>query len=190
MAKRHKPKRKFYRINQYIQAQEVRVIGEKGKQIGVMPKEEALKQAREKGLDLIEVAPRAQPPVCKIIDFRKFKYLESKKRQGERKKSSKVEIKEIRLTPFIAEGDFNFRAKRAEKFLKEGHRVKLVVKFKGRQITKKEFGYEVLGKALEKLSPFSEKDSEPKFVGRRIEINLSPDKGGKNGQKQKTKNEN
>lgn len=184
MAKRHQPKRTFYRLNHYIQVQEVRVVDEKARQIGVMSTNEALKQAQEKGLDLVEVAPKARPPVCKIIDFRKFRYLESKKKKEERKKSKRVEIKEVRLTPFMAQGDLNFRLKRAKEFLKESHRVKLVVNFKGRQIAKKEFGYEILGRAIEKLSSCSEKDNEPRFIGRRLETVLSPIKKNKDGSKE------
>lgn len=188
--KRRFPKRKFYRINQYIQAREVRVVDEKGKQIGILSLNEALKQAQEKRLDLVEVAPKAQPPVCKIIDFKKFRYLESKKTQEERKKSKKVELKEIRLRPFIAAGDFNFRIRRAEEFLKEGHRVKLSVFFKGREITKKEFGSDVLKRAFGKLSAWGKEEGEPKSVGRRLELTLVSVAGGKNvqGQKEKVKN--
>lgn len=179
--------KKFYRINQYIQAAEVRVVDEKGKQIGVMPITKALKQAQEKGLDLVEVAPKAQPPVCKIIDFKKFKFLQSKKKQEERKKSKKVALKEIWLTPFIAENDFNFRLERAVGFLKQGDRVKLVVRFRGREMTKKEFGYELLKRATERLKSFSKIEIEPKFVGRQLGMVFTPLKGGKSGQ-EKIKN--
>lgn len=179
---------KFYRLNLHIQAREVRVIDEKGKQTGVMSLNEALKQAQEKGLDLVEVAPQAQPPVCKIIDFKKFKYLESKKEQEEKKKSKSINLKEIRLTPFMAEADFSFRIHRAEKFLKSGDRVKLAVFFKGRAITKKEFGYEILRKAVERLGSLSKADADPKFIGRRLEVTLSPAKGGKDGKKEKDEN--
>jgi translation initiation factor IF-3 len=176
--------RKFYRLNRYIQADEVRVVDEKGKQIGVMPLNKALQQAQEKGLDLVEIAAKAKPPVCKIIDFKKFKFLEAKKEQQERKKTKKVELKEIRLAPFIAENDFNFRIKKAEDFLKEGNKVKVVVRFRGRQMTKKEFGYDLLKKAVERLRPFAKVDIEPRFVGRRLEMAFSPIKGGQSGQKQ------
>jgi len=179
--------KKFYRINHYIQAREVRVVDDKGKQIGVLPLEKALKQAQSKGLDLVEVAPGAKPPVCKIIDFKKFKFLESRKQQEERKKSKKVELKEVKLSPFIAENDFNYRLKRAEKFLKEGNKVKITVVFKGRQVTKKDFGYQLMERVEEQLKPYSEVDFEPKFAGRRLEMTLKPAKGDKNG---KTKDEN
>jgi len=178
--------KKFYRINQYIQAKEVRLVDEKGKQIGVLPKEKALKQAQKKGLDLVEVAPSAKPPVCKIIDFKKFKFLESKKQQQDKKKTKRVELKEIKLGPFIAENDFNYRLKKAEEFLKEGDKVKISVVFRGRQITKKDFGYKLMERVLEKLKPFSEIDFEPKFAGRKLEMTLKPVKGGKSG---KTKDE-
>ena len=104
---------KFYRINQYIKAEKVRVVDEKGKQIGVMSLQEALQKAEELKVDLVEVAPKAKPPVCKIIDFKKFKYLEAKREQEEKKKIKKTELKGIRLTMFIAENDLNFRLKHA-----------------------------------------------------------------------------
>lgn len=179
--------KKFYRINQYIQAREVRVVDEEGKQIGVLSKEEALKQAQSKGLDLVEVAPNAKPPVCKIIDFKKFKFLESRKQQQEKKKAKKIGLKEIQLRPFIAENDLKFRLKRAEEFLKEGDKVKISVVFRGRQITKKDFGYKLMERVLEKLKPYSEIDFEPKFAGRKLEMTLKPAKGGKSA---KTEDEN
>lgn len=179
---------KFYRINHYIQAREIRVVDEKGKQLGVMSLSQALKQAQDKGLDLIEVAPKAQPPVCKIIDFKKFKYLESKKAQEEKKKSKRVEIKEVHLTPFMAANDFNFRIKRAEHFLKEGHKVRLVVEFRGREMDKKDFGYKLVKQALERLGPYSKIDAEPRFLGRQLTTILSSGLGRKNGQEAKNEN--
>ena len=169
--------KKFYRINQYIQAEKVRVVDEKGKQTGVLALSEALQQAQQKGLDLVEVAPKAQPPVCKIIDFKKFKYLEAKKRQQEKKKSKKFELKEIRLSPFMAQNDFDYKIKRAGKFLKEGHKVKIHLLFRGRQITKKNFGYEVFKKATEHLKAIAKVEFEPKMAGRRLEMTLAPIKG-------------
>lgn len=181
MAKKFK--RRFYRINQYIQASKVRVVDEKGKQIGVMPLNQALKQAQEKELDLVEVAPKAQPPVCKIIDFKKFRFQEEKRQKENKKKSKKVELKQVRLRPFIAENDFNFRIRRAKKFLKDGDKVKITVFFRGREITKKDFGYELLKKTIEKLSSLAEVEIEPKFTGRQMEIILKPTKRSKGEQK-------
>ena len=185
--------KKYYRLNQYINVNQVRVVDEEGKQIGILPTNEALKQAQQKGLDLVEIVPKAKPPICKIIDFKKFRFLEAKKHQADKKKNKKVELKQIRLTPFIAENDLNVRLKRAEKFLKEGHLVKLAVRFRGRQFTKKDFGYQLLKKAVEKLKSFSTVGTEPRFRGRQLEMLLRPVKGGQNEPKKdkspKTKNQ-
>lgn len=178
---------KFYRINQYIRAEKVRVVDEKGKQIGVMSLWEALSKARELKLDLVEVAPKATPPVCKIIDFKKFKYLEAKKEQEEKKKTKKSELKEIRLSLFMAENDLNFRLNHAQQFLKEGHKVKISLKLIGRQITKKDLGYQLIKKAVEKLSSYAKAEIEPKLIGNRLETILVTLKGVKNGIK-KTEN--
>lgn len=178
--------RKFYRINQYIQADKVRVIDEKGTQVGVMDLKEALDKARNLKIDLVEVADRAKPPVCKLIDFKKFKYLEAKKAQEEKKRNKKSELKEIRLTLFIAENDLNFRLKHAQEFLGEGHKVKISLKYKGRQNIRKDLGQQLFAKAIERLSPYSKVDLEPKIIGNKIETILSPVKIGKN-EKEKTK---
>lgn len=179
--------KKFYRLNQYISAPKVRVIDEKGKQLGVLTINEALELARSKKADLIEVAEHADPPVCKIIDFKKFRYLEAKKLQGEKKKNKRVEIKEVRLSPFIAENDFRFRIKRAQEFLADGDKVRMTVFFKGRQMGKRSFGLELINKAKASLSPYSQAEGEPKFSGRVLEITLSPIKGGKNESKNENK---
>lgn len=176
MSKKQKKKVKqtFYRLNQWIQAPEVRVIDEAGKQVGVMPPMQAWEIARKEGKDLVEIAPKAVPPVTKIIDFKKFKFLESKKQQKEKKKAKKVELKEIRFSPFIAENDFNFRIERAQEFLADGDRVRLVVLFKGREMGKRQFGYDLLKKAIDQLRATGRVEVEPKFIGRRLEIALSP----------------
>lgn len=176
--------RRFYRINQYIQAEKVRVVDEKGKQIGVVSLKKAQNLAQQIGLDLVEVASKAQPPVCKIIDFKKFRFQEEKKQKEGQKKSKKVELKEVRLRPFIAENDYNFRIKKAEKFLKEGNKVKIAVLFRGREVTKKEFGYELLKRTIEKLSSLAEVEIEPSFSGHRLEMVLKPVKGDKNEPKE------
>jgi translation initiation factor IF-3 len=179
--------KKYYPINQYIRAVQVRVIDEAGKQVGVMSLAEALKKAAEAKLDLVEVAINAKPPVCRIIDFRKFQYIEAKKAQKDKKAAKKVELKEIRLTPFMAENDFGFRLRRAEEFLKDGNKVRLTVRFQGRAITKKEFGYELIKKASERLMPWGKMEIEPKFIGRQLQsvfapvkINKKEDKNAKN----------
>lgn len=178
-----KKRNKFYRLNQYIGAAQVRVVDEKGKQVGVMLTGEALALARKKGLDLVEVAPGTKPPVCKIIDFKKFRFLETKKHQTGKKKSKKVSTKEIRFSPFIAENDFNLRLKRAAEFLKNGDLVRLTVRFRGRQITKKDFGYELLEKAIKRLKTYAQVESEPKFNGRQLETLLAPEKQSRKNEK-------
>ena len=175
---------KFYRVNQYIQAEKVRVVDEKGNQVGVMSCQEAFRQAQEEKKDLVEIGPKAIPPVCKIIDFKKFKYLESKKEQEENKRNKKVELKEIRLGLFMAENDLNFRLSRAEKFLNDGHKVKISLKLKGRQITKSTLAFQLIQKVQEKISPFAKVESEPKMIGKQLEMFLMPAKGNKN-EKQK-----
>lgn len=181
--------RKFYRLNQYIAAKEVRVVDELGKQIGVLTTTEALKKAQEKDLDLVEIAPQAKPPVCKLIKFEKFKFLENKKRQEEKRRNKKVAIKEVRFTPFIAENDFNFRVEKAKKFLKEGNKVKASVFFRGREITKRSFGQELLKKVKLSLASFGTIDLEPKFIGRQLEMLFKPFGEKKNGVKDKTQNQ-
>ncbi|MFH1840849.1 MAG: translation initiation factor IF-3 [Candidatus Shapirobacteria bacterium] len=180
---------KFYRINFYIRAEQVRVIDETGKQIGVMPLNEALGEARKRNLDLVEVSANAKPPVCKTIDFKKFKFLEAKKEQEEKKRNKKTETKELRLSPFISENDLLVRVKRAEEFLKGKNRVKIVVRFRGRQITKKEFGYEVLKKIKERLGEKAQMETEPRAQGNQLEMLLSPTKKI-NNEKEKDKDKN
>jgi translation initiation factor IF-3 len=173
MTRRTKIKR-FYNLNQYIRAAQVRVIDEQGQQIGVMTKDEALFRARQKGLDLVEVAGNVTPPVCKIIDFKKFKYQEDKKQKAGKKRKVGQETKEIRFTPFIAQNDFNIRIERSKEFLNEGHRVKLTVRFVGRQLSHKEFGYELIKKATAQLQEVGKIDGEPKWLGKMLIINLVP----------------
>lgn len=183
---------KYYRINQYIQAKEVRVIGADGKQIGVMPIFNAIQEARKQSVDLIEIAPKANPPVCKIIDFKKFRYQEAKK-EREAKKSQKKGggLKEVRLTPFIAQNDFNVRLKKTKEFLAEGNKVRLSVRFVGRQLGHREFGQLVLGRAMKELETVCKKDADPKWIGKDFFIILTPVSTSKvKKQNEEQKNEN
>ncbi len=182
---------KFYRINQNIRAEKVRVIGQDGKQVGVLPLNEAQTQAREQGLDLVEIAPTANPPVVKIVDFKKFLYQEEKRERETKKKTKGGELKGIRLTPFIAQADLEVRIRRAEKFLKKGNKARISVRFMGRQLGKKEFGYQVLKKATEALSGCSQAEGEAKWFGRDLVLTLAPAKqqGEKDGQEQKNEDQ-
>lgn len=168
---------KFYRINQYIQASEVRVVDERGNQVGVMPIFNAIQKAREATADLVEVAPNAKPPVCKIINFKKFKYLEAKKEKEEKKGQKGGELKEVLFTPFIAQNDINTRVKRIAEFLKDGNKVKLRVKFSGRELGKRDFGYRVIDQVMQNLGETAEKEAEAKFQGRELFLILKPGKG-------------
>ena len=124
----------------------MRLLDEDGKQIGVVSKLEALQRAKELNIDVVEVAAKANPPVAKLIDFKKFKYQEAKKEREAKKSQKNVGVKEIRLRPFIGQHDFDTRIAKAQEFLKEGNQVKIVVFFRGREITRKEFGFEVMKK--------------------------------------------
>jgi len=171
--------KKFYKINQYIQADELRIIGPDNKQVGVMSRDEAIFKARQANLDLILVAEKAKPPVAKIIDFNKFKYQEQQKLKEGKKKDKTQGQKEIRLTPFIAQGDFATRIDRSKEFLTDGHKIKMTVKFTGRQITRKEFGFELLKKAVKQLAEFGTQQSEPKLQGKLLWITMAPLKQSK-----------
>lgn len=168
--------RRFYRINERIFAGTLRVLDATGAQIGVLSKYEALRKAREEGLDLVEIAPTAQPPVAKIIDFNKFIYQEEKKKRDEKKKAKTSETKELRLGPFIEDHDFMVIMKRARDFLGDGNKVRFVVKFAGRQITHPEFGHQILDKTINELSDISKIEREKHFEGRQLVSILSPDK--------------
>lgn len=174
---------KFYRTNERIYATELRVLDWEGKQIGVLSKFDALSKAKELGLDLVEVAPLAKPPVARIIDFKKFLYQEEKKRRDEKRKSKGSETKEVRLGPFMSDNDLSVMVNRARDFLSDNNKVKLVVRFSGRQIAHPEFGHQIIGKAIEKLSDISKVEKEKHFEGRQLITMLSPDKKGKNEEK-------
>lgn len=165
---------KFYRINQYIPAEKVRVVSSEGNNVGILTKEEALKRAQKQGLDLVEIAPKVNPPVCKIIDFKKFRYEQGKKQKKSQKKSLRTELKEIRLKPFMAEYDFQRRVEQAKKFLKKGERVKFRLLFKGREINKKDFGFKLFEKAKELLKEVGVVSQEPKLKGKILEMVLKP----------------
>lgn len=158
----------------------MRVIDEAGKQIGIVKRSEALSLAKKVDKDLVEIAPMAKPPVGKIINFGKFRYQEEKKLKAQQKKIKGGELKEIRFSPFIAEGDYQTRIRRMEGFLEEGNKVRVVVVFKGRHMGSKPFGYVLLSKILNNFGERVTKDMEPKFLGRHLVMIISPYKKIKN----------
>ncbi|MDP2671408.1 MAG: translation initiation factor IF-3 [bacterium] len=165
---------RYYRLNNNIQAKEVRLLDSAGKQLGVVGIEEARRQAQEQGLDLVEVAASAKPPVVKIIDFKKFKYEEAKRERQARKHTHETDTKEVWLGPLISTHDLETRLKRAKEFLAAGDRVKLNVRFSGREMAHPEFGHEVLKKSEESLVDFGIKDGTPKFFGRNLVLSFNP----------------
>lgn len=169
-----RPTGKYYRVNFRITAATVRLLDEKGIQIGIFSKDEALRRARELGVDLVEIAPKAIPPVCKLIDFKKFKYLESKRERESKKKVKNVDIKQVMLSPFMGEHDFETREVKGREFLKNGDKLKIVVRFKGRQIAKSDFGFAIIRKMIDKLSDISGIERPPHLEGKMIIAQLYP----------------
>lgn len=156
-----------------------------GKQLGILSKQEALNKSRTLNLDLVEIAPQANPPVAKIVDFKKFKYEESKRERASKKGSSDSGLKELWLSPRIADHDLKVRLSRAEEFLKEGRKVKLTVKFKGREMTHPELGHQVLRAALTNLGEHTTVERESRFEGRNLSVILVKSKGGKKDEQAK-----
>ena len=150
------------------------MIDESGEQLGVVTPEEGLRRAREAGLDLIEVAPTAQPPVCKIIDYGKYKYEQQKKAAEARKKQKTVDVKEIKMRPGIEEHDYETKFKNAKRYLGEGNKVKFTIRFRGRELTHKEIGREVLDRFVEDLKELGKIESPPKLEGRQMTMIVAP----------------
>lgn len=189
MIKKFKQNRdRFYKINERIFASQLRVLDEEGKQIGILGKSEALEKARSLGMDLVEIAPTATPPVARIIDFKKFLYQEDKKKREEKKKAKTSDTKEVRLGPFMDDHDLEVMVNRAKEFLNNNDKVKLVVRFTGRQMAHPEFGHAMMRRAIDLLSNLSKLDKEPKFEGRQLITMLSPERK-KNVQIQKESKE-
>lgn len=164
------------RINHRIRVPEVRVIAEE-EQLGVLPTHEALRLAEERGLDLVEISPRAFPPVCRIMDYGKYKYEEAKKKQQARKRASTVETKEIKFRPKTEEHDMAFKVKHVRRFLEEGNKVRLAVVFRGREITHPQTGMAVLNKVVELCNDIATVEATPNMEGRRMIMVIAPRPG-------------
>ncbi len=156
------------RTNRDIRAQQVRLIDEDGEMIGVVPIREALMRAHEAGLDLVEISPQAEPPVCKILDYGKFKYEQDKKANEAKKKQKVIEVKEIKLRPNIGDHDYEIKMKQAKKFLDEGDKVKFTLRFRGREMSHVEIGMATLNKVKRDLDGIVRIEFEPKFEGRQV----------------------
>ena len=164
---------KDLRINHHIRVREVRLIEENGEQ-RLLPTVAALDMARERGLDLVEVAPNAAPPVVKIMNYGKFKFENEKKVRESRKKQKQFKLKEIRMQPKIDDHDLDFKSKHVKEFLLEGNKVKVTVRFKGRELAHTEFGYEVLKSVLARLDDEYVVDKQPAMEGRYMSMIVSP----------------
>jgi len=160
-------------VNERIRAREVRLVGQEG-MIGIVPIREALSMARERGLDLVEVAPNSDPPVCRLMDYGKFLYEKSKRERKARKAQRSVDVKEIRLRPKTGEHDVDFKVRDARRFLQQGYKVKVRVRFRGREITYPEIAREQLAEIAERLSDVAVVESTPRMEGRSMLMILSP----------------
>lgn len=167
---------KELQINEQIRDREVRLIDVDGSQIGIVPIKKALSIAYEKRLDLVKVAPNARPPVCRIMDYGKYKYELAKKEKEAKKKQKVINVKEVRMTPSIEDHDLNVKARQATRFLKDGDRVKVSVRFRGRELGHKETGREVLMKFAELVSEYGTIEKQPKMEGRNMVMFLVPKK--------------
>lgn len=167
-------KEKGLRINEQIRVREVRLIDDEGEQKGIVPTAEALKMAKERELDLVEVAPTANPPVCKILDYGKYRFEQEKKLRDSKKNQKLLKLKEIRMQPKIGSGDLDFKSKHVQEFLAEGNKVKVTVRFRGRELAHTELGLDVLNEVLKRLGDDYVVEKQPSMEGRFMSMVLNP----------------
>jgi translation initiation factor IF-3 len=165
---------KNLRTNEQIRVREVRLIDDAGEQKGVLPIADALRMAKELGLDLVEIAPQSNPPVCKILDYGKFKFEQEKKLKDNRKHQKIVKIKEVRMQPKIDDHDLDFKSKHVRNFLLEGNKVKVTIRFRGRELAHTEIGEDVLKSVLVKIEGLYAMESPPRMEGRFMSMMLIP----------------
>ena len=167
----------MHQLNEDIRDSEIRLIGSTGEQLGIMSAAQAQRIADEQGLDLVKISPQATPPVCKLMDYGKFRFEQGKREKEAKKNQHVVEIKEIRMSPGIDVGDFNPKLKNAQKFLADGNRVKVSVRFRGREMAHTDIGKDLLVRFAEQCAEVATLDKEPKLEGRSMSIFLSPKTG-------------
>ena len=167
----------MHQLNEDINDREVRLIGENGEQMGIVSSDEALRIAEERGLDLVKISPQAVPPVCKLMNYGKYRFEQSKREKEARKNQHVVEIKEIRMSPGIDVGDFNTKLKNAQKFLADGNRVKVSVRFRGREMAHTEIGRDLLTQFAEQCAEVANMEKAAKMEGRNMSIFLAPKAG-------------
>lgn len=164
---------KGQRINEMIRVREVRLIDDEGNQKGIVPTLEALKLAKEKDLDLVEVSPNANPPVCKILDYGKYRFEQEKKLRDAKKNQKVLKLKEIRMQPKIGSGDLDTKAKHVQEFLDEGDKVKVTIRFRGRELAHTELGYDVLNEVLKRLTSAYVVEKQPAMDGKTMSMTIS-----------------
>ena len=162
------------RINEEIRAREIRVIADDGEQLGIMSSREALQLAQERHLDLVEIAPTAKPPVCRIMDYGKYRYEQQKRDKEARKKQKTFDIKEVKLRPGIEDHDFGVKFKNAVRFLEDGDKVKITIMFRGRELSHPELGEALLNKMAEQLKDICIIEREPKLEGKNMIMIVAP----------------
>ena len=162
------------KANQRINSQEVQVIASSGENLGIMSTSKAISIAKEEGLDLIEIAPNANPPVCKIIDMGKFKYEAQKKANKAKKRQKKIELKEIKFRPVTEVHDYNFKLKNAQKFLSKGDKVKFTIRFKGRELMHSNLGNDLMNRILEDIKSVGKVEMSPKLDGKQMIMVIQP----------------
>ena len=162
------------KANNRINSPEVQVIASTGENLGIISTNQAISMAKEEGLDLIEIAPNAKPPVCKIIDMGKYKYDAQKKANKAKKKQKKIELKEIKLRPVTEAHDYNFKLKNAQKFLSKGDKVKFTIRFKGRELQHSNLGYDLMSKIKEDIKLVGKVEMNPKFDGKQMIMVIQP----------------
>ena len=167
----------MHQLNEDIRDSEIRLIGSTGEQLGIMSAAQAQRIADEQGLDLVKISPQATPPVCKLMDYGKFRFEQGKREKEAKKNQHVVEIKEIRMSPGIDVGDFNTKLTNAQKFLADGNRVKVSVRFRGREMAHTDIGKDLLVRFAEQCAEVATLDKEPKLEGRSMSIFLSPKTG-------------
>nr|WP_280956778.1 translation initiation factor IF-3 [Acetohalobium arabaticum] len=162
------------RVNEKIRAREIRVVDNEGDQIGIMPLKKGLDIAKDRGLDLVEVAPNAEPPVCRILDYGKYKYEQAKKAQKAKQNQNVMNVKEVQMSVKIEEHDFNVKVNMGERFLKNKDKVKVKIKFRGREITHKDLGYDLMEDYYSELEDLAKMETKPKMEGRNMLMILTP----------------
>jgi translation initiation factor IF-3 len=165
---------KAQRVNGEITSPEIRLIGEDGEQVGIVPIQQALGMAEEAGVDLVEIAPMATPPVCRLMDFGKFKYYEAKKAHEAKLKQKQIQVKEIKFRPGTDEGDYQIKLRNLIKFLQEGDKTKITLRFRGREMAHQEFGVRLLERVKADLEPYGTVEQFPKMEGRQLIMVLAP----------------